>query len=163
MTDTTDTKALQRPTRKHYDWSKAVWMDCDRCGEAHTGTVLADDGARICAGCCDSEFYSAWEDLAETAIKLLEAERQRADDEKALNKHLDLAIRQSEGVNANLRRLAEKAEAEIAALKAKLANPVTLPDIRSEDFHETGWFQHIRYYRAVVRSIQVLGFTVKGE
>ena len=83
MTDTTDTKALQRPTRKHYDWSKAVWMDCDRCGEAHTGTVLADDGTRICAGCCDSEFYSAWEDLAETAIKLLEAERQHREAAKA--------------------------------------------------------------------------------
>jgi len=76
MTDTTDIAALQRPTRKNYDWSKAVWTDCDHCGEAHTGTVLADDGARICAGCCDAEYFSAWEDLVERAIQLLEAELQ---------------------------------------------------------------------------------------
>lgn len=76
----TDIAALQRPTRKNYDWSKAAWTDCDHCGESHTGTVLAQDGTRICAGCCDAEYYSAWEDLAERAIKLLEAERQQADD-----------------------------------------------------------------------------------
>lgn len=127
MTDTTDTKALQRPTRKHYDWSKAVWMDCDRCGEAHTGTVLADDGARICAGCCDSEFYSAWEDLAETAIKLLEAERQRADEYKGqleLEQHhsktLSGTVDIVDGQRDHWMERARKAEAEIAALKSKL-------------------------------------------
>lgn len=114
MTDTTDIKALQRPTRKHYDWSKAVWMDCDRCGEAHTGTVLADDGARICAGCCDSEFYSAWEDLAETAIKLLEAERQR----------LELVREQRD----NELRTNSQLEEEIAALKGKLV-PVAVVEL----------------------------------
>lgn len=149
MTDTTDIKALQRPTRKHYDWSKAVWMDCDRCGEAHTGTVLADDGARICAGCCDSEYYSAWEDLAETAIKLLEAERQQR----------EAAEKEREGLQKALVIYGD----EILELRAKLSNPVVLPDIRSEDYHETGWFQHMKYYRAVVRSIQALGFKVQGE
>ncbi|MGV0084211.1 hypothetical protein EEAAV_10140 [Rahnella aceris] len=102
----------------------------------------------------------------------LEAERQRADDEKALNKHLDLAIRQSEGVNANLRRLAEKAEAEIAALKAKLANPVVLPAGYStragHPFHEGernvmipnkhgDWLSRFD----VEHAIQVAGFLVK--
>ncbi|MBF7978606.1 MULTISPECIES: hypothetical protein [Rahnella] len=73
MTDKADIPELQRPARKNYDWSKAVWTDCDHCGEAHTGTVLAGDGERICAGCCDAEYYSAWEDLAESAIRILEA------------------------------------------------------------------------------------------
>lgn len=79
MTDKTDIAAMQRPTRKHYDWSKAVWKDCDHCGEPNTGTVPIDDGSRICANCCDAEYYGAWESLAEQAIKLLESERQRAD------------------------------------------------------------------------------------
>lgn len=54
-----------------------------------------------------------------SCLKSLEAERQRADTEQELNKHLDLANRASEGVNANLRRQVEKAEAEIAALRGE--------------------------------------------
>jgi hypothetical protein len=56
------------------------------------------------------------EELHSFAIYLLdqlEAERQRADDAVALNKHLDLAIRQGEGVNAKLRRSVEAAEKEL--------------------------------------------------
>lgn len=53
-----------------------------------------------------------------------------------------------------------------AALKeaeAKLATPVRLPDIRSDDYHETGWFQHMKYYRDVERSLRAAGFTVGDE
>ncbi|MCB5308314.1 hypothetical protein [Yersinia massiliensis] len=48
------------------------------------------------------------------------------------------------------------------AAESRLLVPVKLPDIRSEDYHETGWFQHMKYYRAVVRSLQALGFKVEG-
>lgn len=48
-------------------------------------------------------------------------------------------------------------------LEAKLATPVRLPDIRSDDYHETGWFQHMKYYRDVERAISAAGFTVEGD
>lgn len=51
----------------------------------------------------------------------------------------------------------------VAELQQRLQQPIKLPDIRSEDYHETGWFQHMKYYRDVVRSIQVLEFKVEGE
>ncbi|WP_099062458.1 hypothetical protein [Serratia sp. BW106] len=53
-----------------------------------------------------------------------------------------------------------------AALKEaekRLATPVRLPDIRSDDYHETGWFQHMKYYRDVERSLRAAGFTVGDE
>ncbi|THD47193.1 hypothetical protein ERD95_15285 [Enterobacteriaceae bacterium ML5] len=102
---------------------------------------------------CDRNDYRTWPQLPphrlESLLDQLEAERQRA---------ADLSLK-----NADLHHDCTVYRGEIAELKAKVANPVALPDIRSEDYHETGWFQHIRYYRAVVRSIQALGFTVKGE
>ncbi|WP_440482503.1 hypothetical protein [Serratia marcescens] len=45
----------------------------------------------------------------------------------------------------------------------RLATPVRLPDIRSDDYHETGWFQHMKYYRDVERSIRAAGFAVGDE
>ena len=79
MTDTTDIAALTRPIRDRYDWSNAVWRDCDHCGKQHTGTVTAEDGSQICAHCADQLYWSAWQVLAEQALDRLEAERQRAD------------------------------------------------------------------------------------
>ncbi len=107
MTDKTDIAALTRPVRDRYDWSNAVWRDCDQCGKQHTGTVTAEDGSQICAHCADQIYWSAWQVLAERALDQLEAERQRA----------DLATRQNEGINNNLRRRAVRAEAKLAALK----------------------------------------------
>ena len=78
MTDKTDIAALTRPVRDRYDWSNAVWRDCGHCGKQHTGTVAAEDGSQICAHCADQLYWSAWQVLAERAIDLLEAERQRA-------------------------------------------------------------------------------------
>ncbi|QJU39025.1 hypothetical protein [Serratia marcescens] len=48
-------------------------------------------------------------------------------------------------------------------LKAKLATPVRLPDIRSDNYHVTGWFQHMKYYRDVERSLRTAGFKVEGD
>ncbi|MFS7249311.1 hypothetical protein AB6869_19880 [Rahnella rivi] len=79
MTDKTDIAALTRPVRDRYDWSNAVWRDCDQCGKQHTGTVTAEDGSQICAHCADQLYWSAWQVLAERALDQLEAERQRAD------------------------------------------------------------------------------------
>lgn len=52
---------------------------------------------------------------------------------------------------------------EVAQVRAKLATPVRLPDIRSDDYHETGWFQHMKYYRDVERSLRAAGFKVEGD
>ncbi|HAU5712379.1 hypothetical protein ABNU44_08560 [Serratia marcescens] len=58
---------------------------------------------------------------------------------------------------------AYSAQERATAAEAKLATPVRLPDIRSDDYHETGWFQHMKYYRDVERSILAAGFAVGGE
>ena len=78
MTDKTDIAALTRPVRDRYDWSNAVWRDCDQCGKQHTGTVTAEDGSQICAHCADQLYWSVWQVLAERSLDQLEAERQRA-------------------------------------------------------------------------------------
>lgn len=57
----------------------------------------------------------------------------------------------------------EKKNDELGKHIGKLEKPIKLPDIRSEDYHESGWFQHMKYYRDVVRSIQVLELKVEGE
>lgn len=66
---------------------------------------------------------------------------------------------------------AEKAEAEIAALKAKLANPVVLPELCSVVEGEYADSPQITpdpdgylfYSHKVIESIIIAGFTVKGE
>lgn len=68
-------------------------------------------------------------DFFDDVFRLLEAERQRGDKEEALNKHLDLAVRAAEGVANSLRRQAEKAEEELAALRGE-QEPVTMDDLR---------------------------------
>ncbi len=60
--------------------------------------------------------------------------------------------------SATLKHLARAEEAE-----KRLATPVRLPDIRSDDYHETGWFQHMKYYRDVERSLRAAGFKVEGD
>jgi hypothetical protein len=93
-------------------------------------------------------------------ISLLEAERQRADD---LVLHVN--------TQANMR---EKAEAELAELKAKLANPVVLPDGSRPCTMRHG--EQSTSYKAVmsgkgdwlhkdmvVTAICEAGFTVKGD
>lgn len=49
------------------------------------------------------------------------------------------------------------------AAEKRLATPVRLPDIRSDDYHETGWFQHMKYYRDVERSLRAVGFKVEED
>lgn len=49
------------------------------------------------------------------------------------------------------------------AAEKRLATPVRLPDIRSDDYHETGWFQHMKYYRDVERSLRAIGFKVEED
>ncbi|MDQ7209065.1 hypothetical protein ABQ381_26535 [Serratia fonticola] len=70
------------------------------------------------------------------------------------------AAEQREG---NLKSDVDVLSARNAELEQRLQQPIKLPDIRSEDYHESGWFQHMKYYRAVVRSIQVLELKVEGE
>ncbi|MGP9420087.1 hypothetical protein ACT3RT_13985 [Ewingella sp. AOP9-I1-14] len=89
MTETTDINALMRPVRDRYDWSRAVWRDCDHCGKQHTGTVKAEDDSQICAHCADQLYWSAWQVLAEQALDQLEAERQRADEAESYARERD--------------------------------------------------------------------------
>lgn len=121
MTDTTDIKALRDAATKY---AKSL--------EAHIRTPLDHDLVRAMDSACWELTDLIGNNELSVVINLLdklEAERQRADDEAALNKHLDLAIRQNEGINNNLRRRAVRAEAEIAALKGDQV-PVALVDER---------------------------------
>ena len=125
MTDKTDIAALTRPVRDRYDWSNAVWRDCDQCGKQHTGTVTAEDGSQICAHCADQLYWSAWQVLAERALDQLEDERQKretADRSEAAERLLRKAS--DKAFNEQLER-AEAAEKERDELKSAHGNMVT--------------------------------------
>lgn len=120
MTDKTDIEALREAALKATagEW----YTDSQHCVIADAG-LNANYYVAACPG-PDSKANAKFISLANPATILalldqIEAERQRADDEQELNKHLDLANRASEGVNASLRRQVEKAEAELAALKGE--------------------------------------------
>ncbi|HEJ9051290.1 TPA: hypothetical protein SML58_000861 [Serratia marcescens] len=84
----------------------------------------------------------------------------------ALLAELEFEKQNNSGVAGMVEDYETKLEAKdkrIAELEAKLATPVRLPDIRSDDYHETGWFQHMKYYRDVERSIRAAGFAVGDE
>ena len=79
----------------------------------------------------------------------LEAERQRADKTEA--KYTEVS-----GWYAKMKTRMLKAEAEIAALKAKLANPVVLPNRRDSG-------PAIMTYTDAIKAITAAGFMVKVE
>lgn len=84
----------------------------------------------------------------------------------ALLERVEAAERQSHERYVRIAELESKlvnAAHYIAELEQKLATPVRLPDIRSDDYHETGWFQHMKYYRDVERLLRAAGFTVGDE
>ena len=163
MTDKTDIAALTRPVRDRYDWSNAVWRDCDQCGKQHTGTVTAEDGSQICAHCADQLYWSAWQVLAERALDQLEAERQRA---TGSEEELHKALHREKAAERKL--LA--AQGEIAALKAKMANPVVLSDCSFEAVsHMAHWYSEgecvawVSGAEHVKKQILEAGFTVTEE
>lgn len=118
MTDTTDIAALKRPVRDRYDWSNAVWRDCDHCGKQHTGTVTAEDDSQICAHCADQLYWSAWQVLAERALEQLETERQQREAFESAAFALRDEMR-------NQQKRAVLAEKERDALKSAHGNMVT--------------------------------------
>lgn len=118
MTDKTDIPALKRPVRDRYDWSSAVWRDCDQCGKQHTGTVTAEDGSQICSHCVDQLYWSAWQVLAERALEQLETERQQREAFESAAFALRDEMR-------NQQKRAVLAEKERDALKSAHGNMVT--------------------------------------
>lgn len=87
------------------------------------------------------------------ALNDLEAERQRADVE---HKYASERDTENESLMLTVGRLRE----EIAALKAKLANPVVMPKYAGDLNHEMAF---LRGVEATARKITAAGFTVKGE
>ena len=66
------TALMQRiPERKRHDWSQSVMRDCDFCNQWAL-TVKHEDGARICASCCDAEYTSKLEVENSALIEALE-------------------------------------------------------------------------------------------
>lgn len=111
----------------------------------------------------DVEFYEGTQHCIAVPIKLakallgqLEAERQRADKAEAdMQFECDAHIDTAESWREWKLRAITAAE-EIAALKAKLANPVVLPNRRDSD-------PAILTYTDAIKAINEAGFTVKGE
>lgn len=111
-----------------------------------------------------------WHDVA-TAAAQDDADWHKLTDRKndLICKLVDAGIAQITRANAAeqregyLKASVDVLSAKNAELEQRLQQPIKLPDIRSEDYHESGWFQHMKYYRAVVRSIQVLELKVEGE
>lgn len=70
MTDITEL-AQRVPERKRHDWSQSVMRDCDFCNQWSL-TVKHEDGARICASCCDAEYTSKLEVANSALVEALE-------------------------------------------------------------------------------------------
>lgn len=138
MTDTTDIAAL----RDKYEL--ALKDVTDRLVECSRLNFCMDE-------------LTAFAAFSSTIIDQLEAERQRGEaKDNAINLATEIARTASEKI--------ERLEAEISALKAKLANPVVLP--------RTLWYEHddlpqvipVLEKRLVIAGIHLAGFTtVKGE
>lgn len=134
MTDTTDIAALPKMTLDDL---------LIRCTDYEDGSLSMDAGELK---------------MLNQHISLLEAERQRAAD---LVLHVNTqanmrekAEKERDGVVKNYNRVTDERNSalyEIAALKAKLANPVVLgsSDVMSRNF--------------AIKAINAAGFTVKGE
>lgn len=75
MTDITEL-AQRVPERKRHDWSQSVMRDCDFCNQWSL-TVKHEDGARICASCCDAEYTSKLEVANSALVEALEKAQQR--------------------------------------------------------------------------------------
>ncbi len=72
------------PERKRHDWSQSVMRDCDFCNQWAL-TVKHEDGARICASCCDAEYTSKLEVANAALVEALEAR-----DKQIADKNLEL-------------------------------------------------------------------------
>lgn len=93
------------------------------------------------------------------ALAELEAKDKRIEElEECVAELSELETQVKVWESAATKHLARAEEAE-----KRLATPVRLPDIRSDDYHETGCFQHMKYYRDVERSILAAGFAVGDE
>jgi hypothetical protein len=92
-------KPISIPKRAIRDWNESVMRHCDHCS-GYELTVQDNEGAAICAECCDAEHIGNLESALDEAIKrnaeliaALEQTQTERDDLKALNQHLDLSIR----------------------------------------------------------------------
>ncbi|MFU2318953.1 hypothetical protein [Rahnella sp. PCH160] len=123
----------------------------------------------------DPNYYLEFEKLCTptnilTVIGVLEAERQRADKAQTdMQFECDAHIETAESWREWKLR-AVTAEAELAALKAKLANPVVLPPRKNASYYVDEEFTNADlaaiYNTARLElsvKIQNSGFTVKGE
>lgn len=81
--------AQRTPERQRHDWSQSVMHDCDFCHQWSL-TVTHDDGARICASCCDAEYTSELEVANAALVEALEkAQRANAAQDDHINQQQD--------------------------------------------------------------------------
>ena len=93
------TALMQRiPERKRHDWSQSVMRDCDFCNQWAL-TVKHEDGARICASCCDAEYTSKLEVENSALIEALEkAQHTIAEQDQQLISYAEISTRNAERV-----------------------------------------------------------------
>lgn len=165
MNKGTETKTIAMPTRLVRDWGDAVMRHCDYCSR-YASTVSDEEGGAICAECCDAkhtgDLKCALEDSLQRNAQLIAALEQaqtERDDLKALNQHLDLSIRQAEGVNASIRR--RIAELEASQLSVKLPDYRNSPDMHTKQYYEAIGFN--QGLDACIEAIRVAGGKVEGS
>lgn len=117
------------------------------------GILCHSEEARIYVG--EPEPLYSQEYVSALTQRIAELERANQSQDDHINQQQD-RIDSLEKKNGDLGR-------SLGAAEKRLATPVRLPDIRSDDYHETGWFQHMKYYRDVERSILAAGFTMGDE
>ncbi|MEN4905683.1 ead/Ea22-like family protein [Rahnella bonaserana] len=180
MTDTTDIAALREAAMKATPGPWSVARDGSVISNQYHPLATVSDGFHRLRSDGETGQDAEFIALANPATILsllgqLEAECQRADEAIQLN---PLAVDVSEleatyigdirihmAAISEYKQRAESAEAEIADLKAKLANPVVLPQrYVCEGYHLEPEPEGECYDRdEVIEAIQIAGFTVKGE
>lgn len=150
MTDTTDTNAMREAAIKSKELSGIA------------NYRKGDEAKRV---------FNAMlsEDLIIKLLDQLEAEHQRADrynfvamsaleTQAEISEQLGINEDECDGSPEQVHEKIEMLQKEIAALKAKLANPVVLPKYAGDLNHENAF---LRGVEATTNKIRAAGFTVK--
>ncbi|HBR6996816.1 TPA: hypothetical protein L9217_000790 [Klebsiella aerogenes] len=161
---TTDiTELAQRvPERKRHDWSQSVMRDCDFCNQWSL-TVKHEDGARICASCCDAEYTSKLEVANSALVEALEKAQQRNGELETYSK-TTLEFREAaRDENRHLKLELEIAEKRIAELESRTVT-VKLVDINEflADVHDKTLALAFRRLAEGVREADIAALTAQG-
>ncbi len=115
--------AQRTPERKRHNWSQSVMHNCDFCSQWSL-TVKREDGARICASCCDAEYTTKLEVANAALVEALEKAQLRISYLEAYSKTAIEFREAARDENRHLKLELEIAEKHITELEKVAAKPV---------------------------------------